>query len=243
MKLKPLADNILLKQHEAEETTTFGIILATTNKEKPAIYEVVSAGPGTKDVAVTVKPGDKVVVGQYIGSTAPKVKAKVQEALGGILFIDEAYALAKGGENDYGKEAIDTLVADIENYRKDLMVIIAGYSDDMDIFLRQNQGLSSRFPNEIIFEDYTPEELLSIFKSNIASRGLLMDSSLEPLALQLIAKHSGKADFGNARGVRNLVDKVSEQRNVRIARLFTPGHTPTKEELQTVIQEDLEYFL
>lgn len=68
MKLKPLADNILLKQHEAEETTTFGIILATTNKEKPAIYEVVSAGPGTKDVAVTVKPGDKVVVGQYIGS-------------------------------------------------------------------------------------------------------------------------------------------------------------------------------
>ena len=68
MKLKPLADNILLKQHEAEETTTFGIILATTNKEKPAIYEVVSAGPGTKDVAVTVKPGDKVGVGQYIGS-------------------------------------------------------------------------------------------------------------------------------------------------------------------------------
>ena len=68
MKLKPLADNILLKQHEAEETTTFGIILATTNKEKPAIYEVVSAGPGTKDVAVSVKPGDKVVVGQYIGS-------------------------------------------------------------------------------------------------------------------------------------------------------------------------------
>ena len=183
------------------------------------------------------------LVGQYIGSTAPKVKAKVQEALGGILFIDEAYALAKGGENDYGKEAIDTLVADIENYRKDLMVIIAGYSDDMDIFLRQNQGLSSRFPNEIIFEDYTPEELLSIFKSNIASRGLIMDSALEPLALQLIAKHSSKADFGNARGVRNLVDKISEQRNVRIARLFTPGHTPTKEELQTVIQEDLEYFL
>ena len=70
-----------------------------------------------------------------------------------------------------------------------------------------------------------------------------MDSTLEPYALQLIAKYSGKADFGNARGVRNLVDKISEQRNVRIAKLFTPGHTPTKEELQTVIQEDLEYFL
>ena len=68
MKLKPMADNILLKQNEAEETTSFGIILATTNKEKPAIYEVVSAGPGTKDVTVTVKPGDKVVVGNYVGS-------------------------------------------------------------------------------------------------------------------------------------------------------------------------------
>ena len=68
MKLKPMADNILLKQHEAEETTSFGIILATTNKEKPAIYEVVSAGPGTKDVEVTVKPGDKVVVGKFVGS-------------------------------------------------------------------------------------------------------------------------------------------------------------------------------
>ncbi len=68
MKLKPMADNILLKQHEAQETTSFGIILATTNKEKPAIYEVVSAGPGTKDVTVTVKPGDKVVVGNFVGS-------------------------------------------------------------------------------------------------------------------------------------------------------------------------------
>ena len=68
MKLRPMADNILLKQNEAEETTSFGIILATSNKEKPAIYEVVSAGPGTKDVTVTVKPGDKVVVGNYVGS-------------------------------------------------------------------------------------------------------------------------------------------------------------------------------
>ena len=68
MKLRPMADNVLLKQHEAEETTSFGIILATTNKEKPAIYEVVSAGPGTKEVEVTVKPGDKVVVGKFVGS-------------------------------------------------------------------------------------------------------------------------------------------------------------------------------
>ena len=78
MKLKPMADNILLKQHEAQETTSSGIILATTNKEKPAIYEVVSAGPGTKDVTITVQPGDKVVVGKFVGTdiTLDKVEYK-----------------------------------------------------------------------------------------------------------------------------------------------------------------------
>lgn len=179
------------------------------------------------------------LVGQYIGSTAPKVKAKVQEAMGGILFIDEAYALAKGGENDYGKEAIDTLVADIENYRKDLMVIIAGYSEDMEVFLEQNQGLRSRFPNEILFEDYTAEELFSIFKGNVAARELTMDPSLDPIARQVISHHAAKPNFGNGRGVRNLVDRLCEQRNVRIARLFRPGYTPTKEVLQAITEQDL----
>lgn len=183
------------------------------------------------------------LVGQYIGSTAPKVKEKVKEALGGILFIDEAYALAKGGENDFGKEAIDTLVADIENYRKDFMVIIAGYSEDMEVFLKQNQGLSSRFPNEILFEDYTQEELLSIFKGNLVSRGLKMAEELEPLAAELIGRYSGASDFGNARGVRNLVDKLTEQRNVRIAGMFRTGRKPSTEEIQTVTEEDIRYFL
>ena len=183
------------------------------------------------------------LVGQYIGSTAIKVKEKVQEALGGVLFIDEAYALAKGGENDFGKEAIDTLVADIENYRKDLMVIIAGYSEDMDVFLRQNQGLSSRFSNEIMFEDYSEDELLSIFKGNLASRGMRMAEELECYARAMIVKYGKASDFGNARGVRNLVDKLSEQRNVRIAGIMKSGRRPTTEELQTVLEEDLRYFL
>lgn len=183
------------------------------------------------------------LVGQYIGSTAIKVKEKVQEALGGVLFIDEAYALAKGGENDFGKEAIDTLVADIENYRKDLMVIIAGYSEDMDVFLRQNQGLSSRFSNEILFEDYSEDELLAIFKGNLTSRGMLMAENLECHVRAMIQKYSKASDFGNARGVRNLVDKLTEQRNVRIANMMKSGRRPTTEELQTVLEEDLRYFL
>lgn len=184
-----------------------------------------------------------MLVAGYVGQTAPKVKAKVQEAMGGILFIDEAYTLAKGGDNDPGKEAIDTLVADIENYRNDLMVIIAGYSDDMDIFLSQNQGLKSRFPNEIMFEDYSPEELLLIFKNNIKQRGLLMSDELDDKVVALISKYSKTSDFGNARGVRNLVDKLAEQRSVRISDIFLEGRTPTPEELQTVIEEDIQQLL
>lgn len=183
------------------------------------------------------------LVAGYVGQTAPKVKAKVQEAMGGILFIDEAYTLAKGGENDPGKEAIDTLVADIENYRNDLMVIIAGYSDDMDVFLSQNQGLKSRFPNEIIFEDYKPDELLLIFKNNIKQRGLVMAEELDDKITALIDKYSSMADFGNARGVRNLVDKLAEQRSVRIADIFREGRTPTQEELKTVIEDDILQLL
>ncbi len=183
------------------------------------------------------------LVAGYTGQTAPKVKAKVKEALGGILFIDEAYALAKGGENDFGKEAIDTLVADIENYRKDLMVIIAGYSDDMDVFLRQNQGLSSRFPHEIIFEDYSLEELLSIFKNNVKSRGLELCDGLDAILMELINCYSKAADFGNARGIRNLVDKVCEQRNVRLMEVFNSGRKATQDELKRIEKEDIEYFL
>ncbi len=180
------------------------------------------------------------LVASYIGQTAPKVKDKIQEAMGGILFIDEAYALAKGGEQDFGKEAIDTLVADIENYRNDLMVIIAGYSDDMDYFLSQNQGLKSRFPNEIIFEDYTPDELLTIFKNDVKHRGGLLAEDTDEIITKLIAEKSRKSDFGNARGVRNLVDKVFEQRSMRIAGMLNDGKTPSQEELQTVVTEDIE---
>lgn len=183
------------------------------------------------------------LVAGYVGQTAAKVKEKVQEALGGILFIDEAYALVKGGENDFGKEAIDALVADIENYRENFMVIIAGYSKDMEQFLNQNQGLRSRFPQEILFEDYTVPELLSIFKTYVKSHGLVMNADLDDLVLELIKKNVKESDFGNARGVRNLVEKICEQRNVRLVEIFNSGRKATTEELQTIIEEDIKYFL
>ncbi len=187
-----------------------------------------------------VECGRSDLVAGYSGQTALKTKAKVQEALGGVLFIDEAYALAGDA---FGKEAIDTLVADIENYRNDLMVIIAGYSGDMDTFLKENQGLSSRFPNEIMFEDYTPEEMLSIMKHMLAANQLVVADSLTPLLLQLIAKYSMDADFGNARGIRNLTQKLMENQNVRLYRMELAGVPMSKEDYKVITEEDITPLL
>lgn len=186
------------------------------------------------------------LVAGYVGQTTEKTKAKIREALGGILFIDEAYALMQGGENDYGKEAITELVADIENYRSDLCVIIAGYSDEMDRFLQVNQGLSSRFPNQITFEDYTPDEMLSILHSMVGSKGMKLEEGCDPLLQTLIAQRSQAADFGNARGIRNLVDQLIIRRNLRIApRLsdFNMTQEQRNEMLVTVKAEDVQAML
>mgnify|MGYP003295283401 CR=1 FL=1 len=115
--------------------------------------------------------------------------------------------------------------------------------DEMDVFLDQNQGLRSRFPNEIIFEDYTNEELFTIFKRNVASRNLVIADDLDSLAQLIIRHHSAKENFGNARGVRNLVDKLCEHRNVRIAAMIRSGNRYTKEDLQMIVEEDLQKLL
>ena len=186
------------------------------------------------------------LVGTYVGHTAQKTKAKIEEALGGILFIDEAYSLMQGGENDFGKEAITELVADIENYRNDLCVIIAGYSNDMDQFLAVNQGLSSRFSTEIIFEDYTPDEMLTILHGMIKGKGMKFEEGCDPYLQQLIARYSQASDFGNARGIRNLVDKILSSRNLRIAPMLS-DMSMTKEQrsemLRTVTAHDIQTLL
>ncbi len=181
------------------------------------------------------------LVAGYTGQTAMKVKEKVKEAMGGILFIDEAYTLANGGDNDFGKEAIDTLVADIENYRDDFMVIIAGYSDEMDRFLDMNQGLSSRFTNQIVFEDYTVDEMLQIFKNMLKSKSFVMEDALDDRVKTLIEeKKSAGRDFGNARGVRNIVDLLTRVHTSRIVALAKTGVKPTENDLQAITSEDIE---
>lgn len=183
-----------------------------------------------------VECGRSDLVAGYSGQTSLKTKAKIQEALGGVLFIDEAYSLA---EDSFGKEAIDTLVADVENYRSELMVIIAGYSDDMDIFLSKNQGLNSRFPNEIIFEDYSVNEMLSIFNGMLASKGLTAENEVFPLIRSLIEHESQRADFGNARGIRNLVQKIMENQNFRLYNESLSGKELTEKDYRIITKTDL----
>lgn len=150
------------------------------------------------------------LVGRYVGHTAPLTNQVIQSALGGVLFIDEAYSLYRGGEDSFGLEAIDTLVKGIEDHRDDLVVILAGYSREMDLFLKANSGLESRFPNRIAFPDYTGGELLSITRSLAAARGYRLD---EDCAAPLTAYYDRRqaenaAKNGNGRMARNTLEKA-----------------------------------
>jgi replication-associated recombination protein RarA len=191
---------------------------------------------------VFIETGRSDLVAGYVGQTAMKVKEKVKQALGGILFIDEAYSLCKDSQDSFGQEAIDTLIADIENHRDNLMLIVAGYSKDMDEFLAKNQGLSSRLSTELIFEDYTVEEMYQIFTGLIAGRSAKLsdEAGIEKEVLWLLEQKSKGKDFGNARGVRNVVDKVIETRNSRIAGLIRTGQDLSAEEYCTIRIEDVQ---
>ena len=161
------------------------------------------------------------LVAGYVGQTAAKTDALVDKALGGVLFIDEAYALSAGGENDFGQEAIDTLVKRIEDSRGDLVVILAGYGDEMERFLAANPGLSSRFPGRILFSDYTPAELLEIFRGLAREQGFTVSEGIAQRAAQLFERAWELRDqsFGNARMVRNLFERVIRLQANRLASL------------------------
>jgi stage V sporulation protein K len=178
------------------------------------------------------------LVGEYIGHTAQKTREQVRRALGGILFIDEAYSLARGGEKDFGKEAIDTLVKAMEDYKDNLVVILAGYKDEMEWFLRTNPGLRSRFPIQIEFSDYTTEELMEIAKLMVEKR----QYKLTPEALyklERILKESKKNlhydKMGNARLVRNLIEKAIRRQALR---LISQKHI-SREDLIYIKSEDI----
>ena len=177
------------------------------------------------------------LVGGYVGQTAIKVKEVVDKALGGVLFIDEAYSLSSRGDTDYGIEAIDTLLKAMEDNRGDLIIIVAGYPDKMLGFLKSNPGLQSRFNKFIVFEDYAPDELFAIFKTMCDKSGITMQDETAEYVKQFFEHRYITRDdnYANARDVRNFFEKaMSNQAN----RLATQDDI-SDEELSLLVVEDV----
>ena len=192
--------------------------------ELPSMHMIFTGNPGTGKTtvarivsrylkAIGALTGGQLVevsradlVGQYVGHTAPLTQKAIQSAMGGVLFIDEAYSLYRGRDDSFGLEAIDALVKGMEDHRDKLVVILAGYSREMEEFLSANSGLRSRFPNIIEFPDYTPEELLEITKSIVAGMGYRLDPACEAPLLEEYRRAQLLGDprvNGNGRMARN----------------------------------------
>jgi len=181
------------------------------------------------------------LVGEYIGHTAQKTRDLVRKALGGVLFVDEAYSLARGGEKDFGKEAIDTLVKAMEDQRNGFILILAGYPAEIDMFLNTNPGLPSRFPIQIDFPDYTIDQLLQICELMAKERDyVLMPQTVFKLRQHLVQeKLNTLFSFSNARYVRNAVEKAIRHQAVRLLTQYA-NSVPGKQELMTIRPEDLK---
>ncbi|MBQ7670670.1 MAG: AAA family ATPase [Clostridia bacterium] len=177
------------------------------------------------------------LVGGYVGQTALKSAKVLEEALGGVLFIDEAYTLTSKSENDFGQEAVDTVLKYMEDHRDDLVVIVAGYTGPMKRFISSNPGLESRFNKYVDFADYTAEEMLEIFKLNCRKSCYELTPEAENALLGLLKVAAEDADrFGNGRGVRNLFEKVLAAQANRLASL----DTITKENLMSIEMSDID---
>jgi probable Rubsico expression protein CbbX len=223
--------------------------------EPPPLHMSFTGRPGTGKTTVAmrmaeilhklgyVRKGHLVVasrddlVGQYIGHTAPKTKEVLKKAMGGVLFIDEAYYLYKPeNERDYGGEAIEILLQVMENQRDDLVVIFAGYKDRMDQFFTSNPGLSSRVANHIDFPDYTADELISIAHLMLEKLNYQFDANAEKAFAEYIELRMSQPFFANARSVRNALDRA---RLRQATRLFERGGTVTKDDLKMLEEPDI----
>lgn len=176
------------------------------------------------------------LVAGYVGQTAIKTGEAIQKAMGGVLFIDEAYALTNRGGNDYGQEAVDTLLKAMEDHRDDLIVIVAGYTELMEEFVHSNPGLESRFNRFLNFPDYTVQEMMDIFDMRCRKSGYELAEDARGLLRSLLALLSlDVKGFGNARGVRNLFERTVAAQANRLAAL----PDVTREMLMTLTADDL----
>jgi probable Rubsico expression protein CbbX len=178
------------------------------------------------------------LVGQFIGHTAPKTKEILKRAMGGVLFIDEAYFLHRPeNERDYGQEAIEILLQVMENQRDDLVVILAGYRDRMGRFFASNPGMSSRIAHHVDFPDYTPDELHDIALLMLGQLQYRLSQGADRGLVEYIERRRAQPNFANARSVRNALDRA---RLRQANRLFSRGGGPlTREELMTIEPEDI----
>ncbi|WP_186577386.1 stage V sporulation protein K [Aquibacillus kalidii] len=178
------------------------------------------------------------LVGEYIGHTAQKTKDLINKAMGGILFIDEAYSLARGGEKDFGKEAIDTLVKHMEDSHSEFILILAGYPNEMDHFLSLNPGLASRFPIVMDFDDYSVDQLLEIARQMTIDREYQLTKEAEWKLKDYLIKQKqerSNSSFANARFVRNTIEKSIRKHAVRLMK----KSQYSTEELMLITRNDL----
>lgn len=177
------------------------------------------------------------MVAGYVGQTAIKSDEIIKTAVGGVLFIDEAYSLTSGNFNDYGREAVEILLKRMEDQRNNLVVIVAGYSEEIEMFIQSNPGLQSRFNRYFKFDHFVPDELLQIFKSMVSKADFVLTKDAEDKVTEILERIYEKRDrsFGNARTIRNLFEKIIEQQANRIVKI-----TPITEEiLRTIAEEDV----
>ena len=222
----------------------------------PGLHMSFTGSPGTGKTTVGLKMSDILyqlgyvkkghlltvtrddLVGQYIGHTAPKTKEVLKKAMGGVLFIDEAYYLYKpDNERDYGSEAIEILLQVMENQRDELVVILAGYKEPMDQFYQSNPGLSSRIANHIDFPDYTTEELLKISKMILEEQQYQLTSDAEIALTNYITKRKEQPLFANARSIKNALDRARMRQANRI--FDSRGQVLTKKELVNIEADDI----
>ena len=180
------------------------------------------------------------LVAGYVGQTAIKVHDIIEQAIGGVLFIDEAYSLVNPDvPNDFGTEAVDTLVKLMEDHRDNLVIIVAGYTEEMKTFLKSNTGLISRFNKFINFPDYSTEELIEIMDVMADEAGLKIEESAKKRVSEQLSsmKEEEWEDFGNARGIRNMFEKIV----INQANRLVQAGMPDKEQLMTITAQDVIY--
>jgi probable Rubsico expression protein CbbX len=222
----------------------------------PSLHMCFTGNPGTGKTTVALKMAQILhrlgyvrkghvvsvtrddLVGQYIGHTAPKTREVLKRAMGGVLFIDEAYYLYRPeNERDYGQEAIEILLQVMENHRDDLVVILAGYKDRMDTFFKSNPGMSSRIAHHIDFPDYGEGELMQIADRMLAGQHYHFGAGAREAFEQYIARRMAQPHFANARSVRNALDRA---RLRAASRLFAVrDRALTESDLTTLLPEDI----